>query len=157
MKLKTTMVSILFLVVPVLLLNRGASAQANPETWEWRPSPPTSRPHRFFDKENSRLFAVNAVSQAIALVAIQSRGPGMESRGRTLDGFEKHFESYGYAWGASYRLGGGVGLNLLSTLVFHELGRHKLERWVPLVAIGHAEMSTAYALTGSRQSNHGGW
>jgi hypothetical protein len=157
MTLKTTMVSILLLVATATLLDCGAWAQANPQTWEWRPESQASQPHRFFDKENSRLFVVNAVSQAIALVAIQSRGPGMESRGRTLDGFEKHFESYGYAWGASYRFGGGIGLNMLSTLVFHELGHHKLERWVPLVAIGHAEMSTAYALTGSRQSNHGGW
>jgi hypothetical protein len=157
MTLKTTMVSILLLVATATLLDSGAWAQANPQTWEWRPESRASQPHRFFDKENSRLFVVNAVSQAIALVAIQSRGPGMESRGRTLDGFEKHFESYGYAWGASYRFGGGIGLNMLSTLVFHEPGHHKLERWVPLVAIGHAEMSTVYALTGSRQSNHGGW
>ena len=59
--------------------------------------------------------------------------------------------------GACYRLGGGIGLNMFSTLVFHELGHHKLERWVPLVAIVHADMSAGYALPGSRQSNHDGW
>jgi hypothetical protein len=46
---------------------------------------------------------------------------------------------------------------MFSTLIFHELGHHKLERWVPLVAIAHADMSAAYAFTGSRQSNRGGW
>jgi hypothetical protein len=114
-------------------------------------------PHRFFDKQNSRLFAINALAQASALLAIQSQGAHMESRGRTLDGFEKHFESYGYGWGSAYRFGGGVGLNMLVAAMFHESGHHKLERWVPLVAIGHAGMSTGYALSGSRQSNHGGW
>jgi hypothetical protein len=157
MTLKMSMVSILLLVGTAWLLDGCAFAQRNPETWEWRPAEQAPKAHRFFDKENSRLFVINAVSQAIALAAIQSHGSGMESRGRTLDGFEKHFESYGYGWGASYRLGGGVGLNMLSTLVFHQLGHHRLERWAPLVAIAHADMSAGYALTGSRQSSHGGW
>jgi len=79
----------------------------------------------------------------------------MQSRGRTLDGFEKHFESYGYAWGSTYRYGGGVGLNMLVTYIFHDSGHHKLERIVPLIAIDHAEASTGYALNGSRQGKNG--
>jgi hypothetical protein len=132
-------------------------AQKNPPTWEWQPAKWSSNHHKFFDKQNSRFFVINTISQTLALIAIQSHGAHMESRGRTLDGFEKHFESYGYGWGTCYRIGGGVGLNMFSTLVFHELGHHKLERWVPLVAIVHANLSTGYALAGSRQSNHGGW
>jgi hypothetical protein len=140
-----------------LLFNFAAFAQKNPATWEWQPTESSPNHHKFFDKQNARLFAINAASQTFALIAIQSRGAHMESRGRTLDGYEKHFESYGYGWGACYRFGGGIGLNMFSTLIFHELGHHKLERWVPLVAIAHADMSAAYALSGSRQSNRGGW
>ena len=107
--------------------------------------------HRFFDKQNLLLFGENTAAQTAALVSIQSHGAHMESRGRTLDGFEKHFESYGYAWGSFYRYGGGVGLNLFVTYMFHVSGHHKLERWVPMVAIGHAAMSTGFAAKGSRQ------
>jgi hypothetical protein len=112
--------------------------------------------HKFFDKQNLLLFGENTVAQTAALLAIQSHGAHMESRGRTLDGYEKHFESYGYGWGAVYRYGGGVGLNIFATYMFHVTGHHKLERWVPMVAIGHAAASTGYALRGSRQGV-GGW
>jgi len=112
--------------------------------------------HKFFDRKNLMLFGENTVAQTAALLAIQSHGAGLESRGRTLDGFEKHFQSHGYAWGAFYCYGGGVGVNMLATYLFHATGHHKLERWVPMVAIGHAAASTAYALQGSRQGA-GGW
>jgi hypothetical protein len=112
--------------------------------------------HKFFDKQNLLLFGENTAAQTGALIAIQSHGAHMESRGRTLDGYEKHFESYGYGWGAVYRYGGGVGLNIFATYMFHVTGHHKLERWVPMVAIGHAAASTGYALRGSRQGI-GGW
>jgi hypothetical protein len=112
--------------------------------------------HKFFDKQNLRLFGENTAAQTAALLAIQSHGAHMESRGRTLDGYEKHFESYGYGWGAFYRSGGGVGLNVFATYMFHVTGHHKLEGWVPMVAIGHAAASTGYALRGSRQGI-GGW
>jgi len=35
--------------------------------------------------------------------------------------------------------------------MFHATGHHKLERSVPMVAIGHAAASTRYALRGSRE------
>ena len=53
----------------------------------------------------------------------------LAARGRTLDPFEKHFESYGYGWGAAYRYGGGEGLNLVVAYLFHSSGHHKLEQW----------------------------
>jgi hypothetical protein len=112
--------------------------------------------HKFFDKQNLLLFGENTAAQTAALVAIQSHGSYLESRGRTWDGFEKHFESYGYGWGAAYRYGGGVGLNMFVSYMFHATGHHKLERWVPMVAIGHAAASTGYALRGSREGV-GGW
>jgi hypothetical protein len=34
-------------------------------------------------------------------------------------------------------------------------GHHKLERWLPVVAIAHAQASTGYALTGSEQGKNG--
>jgi hypothetical protein len=110
---------------------------------------------RFLDKQNLRLFGVNVLAQTAALVAIQSHGAGLQSRGRTLDPFEKHFESYGYGWGAVYRYGGGVGLNALVTYIFHASGHHRLELWVPVVAMGHAAASSGYALTGSKQGRDG--
>jgi len=113
-------------------------------------------PHKFFDKKNLVLFGENAAAQTGAPLAIQSHGPAFQSRGRTLDGFEKHFESYGYGWGTVYRYGGGVGLNMFVTYMFHLGGHHKLERWVPVVAMGHAAASTGYALRGSKQGL-GGW
>jgi hypothetical protein len=121
-----------------------------------RPGQQQSSSHKFFDKKNLLLFGENTAAQTAALVAIQSRGDRMESRGRTLDGYEKHFESYGYGWGSFYRYGGGVGLNVLVTYMFHATGHHTLERWVPVVAIGHAAASTGYAMRGSRQGV-GGW
>ena len=105
----------------------------------------------------------------MALLAIQSHDDGLEmapclispctgaleARGRTLDPFEKHFESYGYGWGSVYRFGGGVGLNMFVAYMFHSTGHHKLERWVPIIAIAHAQASTGYALTGSEQGKSG--
>jgi hypothetical protein len=121
--------------------------------------------HGFLDRTNLKLQGVNLVSQTYALFAIQSHDNGgamgrcadppclggLAARGRTLDPFEKHFESYGYGWGAVYRYGGGVGLNTFVAYMFHETGHHKLERWVPVIAIAHAQASTGYALTGSSQ------
>ena len=125
--------------------------------------------HSFFDQTNLRLQGTNLLSETMALLAIQSHDDGggmarcsnppctgaLAARGRTLDPFEKHFESYGYGWGAAYRYAGGVGLNLLVADIFHETGHHKLERWVPVVAISHAQASTGYALTGSSQGKYG--
>jgi hypothetical protein len=110
---------------------------------------------RFFDKRNLKLFGINAMAQTGALLAIQSHGNWTQSRGRTLDPFEKHFESYGYGWGSVYRYGGGVGLNTFVAYMFHESGHHKLEHVVPYIAIAHAEASTGYAMTGSQQGKNG--
>ena len=120
--------------------------------------------HSFFDRENLKLQGMNVVAETGALLAIQSadNGGGMApclhgctgalaARGRTWDPFEKHFESYGYGWGSVYRYGGGVGLNMFVAYMFHATNHHKLERWVPMVAIAHADSSIGYALTGSSQ------
>jgi hypothetical protein len=129
----------------------------------------TPTQHSFFDNNNLKLQGINAASETLALLAIQSHDNGgemapctkspcsgaLEARGRTLDPYEKHFQSYGYGWGAVYRYGGGVGLNLIVAYAFHATGHHKLERWVPVVAIAHAQASTGYALTGSRQGKSG--
>lgn len=124
------------------------------------PKSPLGEHARFFDKRNLELLALNVGAQTQALFCIQSHGGGganwAQSSGRTFDPFEKHFESYGYGWGAVYRYGGGVGLNSLVAYALHRSGHHRLERLLPLIAIGHAEASSAYALTGSKQGS-GGW
>jgi hypothetical protein len=125
--------------------------------------------HRFFDRTNLTLQAVNATLQTVALLAIQAQDRGgemvpctispcdgaLEARGRTFDPFEKHFESHGYGWGSAYRYGGGLGLNVAVAYIFHKTGHHQIERWVPVVAIMHAQVSTGYALAGSRQGSNG--
>lgn len=126
--------------------------------------------HSFFDRKNLQLQGINAISETLSLLAIQAHDGGgqmapctrpgpctgsLEARGRTLDPFEKHFESYGYGWGAAYVYGGGVGLNMFIAYMLHASNHHKLERWVPVVAIVHAQASTGYALNGSSQGKNG--
>lgn len=158
-----------YILMFLLALPLAATAQELPGLDWLQGNDKTPVRHGFFDGTNLRLQGANVVSQTLALLAIQAHdnGSGMaqcakppcigalESRGRTLDPFEKHFESYGYGWGAVYRYGGGVGLNLVVAYMFHATGHHKLERWVPIVAITHAEASTGYALTGSKQGKNG--
>jgi hypothetical protein len=147
----------------------AATAQTDPGEYLLREEATSPVSHSFMDGTNLRLQGINTISQTLALLAIQSHDNGgemarcakppcigaLEARGRTLDPFEKHFESYGYGWGAVYRYGGGVGLNLVVAYIFHATGHHKLERWVPMVAITHAEASSGYALTGSMQGKNG--
>jgi hypothetical protein len=139
-----------------------------PVVWSHRGDSPVI--HSFFDRSNLKIQTINVVSQTMALMAIQSHDNGggmapcvhvstctgaLAARGRTLDPLEKHFESYGYGWGAAYRYGGGVGLNLLVAYMFHASGHHKLEQWAQVVSIAHAQASTGYALTGSSQGKNG--
>ncbi len=156
---------ILFLFATSLV----ATAQQDNELYRRKESPSTALDHSFFDRQNLRLQSANVFFETMALLAIQSHDDGLgmarchnppctgalEARGRTLDPFEKHFESYGYGWGSVYRYGGGVGLNMFVAYMFHSSGHHKLERWVPVVAIAHAQASTGYALTGSEQGKYG--
>jgi hypothetical protein len=135
----------------------------------WLQGPDRPVIHSFLDQSNLRLQGINVLSQTLALLAIQSHDDGrgmaqcgnppctgaVAARGRTLDPFEKHFESYGYGWGAAYRYGGGVGLNLLVAYMFHAAGHHKLEKWAQMVSIAHAQASIGYALTGSNQGKSG--
>jgi hypothetical protein len=153
----------------LLTLPLAATAQVQSGQYWVQGNDKTPLHHSFADGTNLRLQGLNAVSETLALVAIQSHDNGgemapctkspctgaLEARGRTLDPYEKHFESYGYGWGAVYRYGGGVGLNLVVAYMFHATGHHTLERWVPVVAIAHAQASTAYALTGSSQGKSG--
>ena len=146
-----------------------AAAQQNTEKYLLKELPSAPVEHSFFDRQNLRLQSANVLSQTMALLAIQSHDDGqrmapcyispcigaLEARGRTLDPLEKHFESYGYGWGSVYRYGGGVGLNMFVAYIFHSTGHHKLERWVPVIAIAHAQASIGYALTGSEQGKNG--
>ncbi len=163
MKLRSCIL-VLLIVSPLVL-----AAQATPGSDFLEGQRPAQPEHHFFDQTNLRLQGTNVLSETMALLAIQSQDDGggmarcaeppctgaLAARGRTLDPFEKHFESYGYGWGAAYRYGGGVGLNLFVAYLFHSSGHHKLERWVPVVAISHAQASTGYALTGSSQGKNG--
>ena len=158
-----------FTFVFLLALPLVSTAQEHPGQYWLQENDTTVMQHSFFDKTNLKLQGINTISETLALLAIQSHDDGggmarcakppctgaLAARGRTLDPFEKHFESYGYGWGATYRYAGGVGLNLFVAYLFHASGHHKLERWVPVVAIAHAQASTGYALTGSSQGKNG--
>ena len=151
---------LLSLVAPLL-----AAAQQGSQQYWLQGYDNAAVQHSFVDKTNLKLQGMNVASETLALLAIQSHDDGgavgrcskppclggLAARGRTLDPFEKHFESYGYGWGAVYRYGGGVGLNVFVAFMLHETGHHKLERWVPVIAIAHAQASTGYAFTGSSQ------
>jgi hypothetical protein len=157
-----------YICASLIALPLVATAQQSPGM-NWLQGPDRPVIHSFIDESNLRLQGINVVSQTLALLAIQSHDDGGEmapcthspctgalaARGRTLDPFEKHFESYGYGWGAAYRYGGGIGMNLLVAYMFHESGHHKLEKWAQLVSIGHAQASLGYALTGSSQGKSG--
>jgi len=152
----------------LLALPLVATAEEGPGLNLREIQPPAS--HSFFDRTTLNLQGTNIISQTIALLAIQSHDDGghmapcphgnpclgaLAARGRTLDPFEKHFESYGYGWGGVYKYGGGVGLNLFVAYIFHESGHHKLEKWAQLVSVAHAQASIGYALTGSSQGKSG--
>lgn len=151
-----------------MVLSHALVAQNSP-TNSWREAGPGPSAHSFFDRTNIALHSVNFLSQGLALWAIQAHDDGgamarcpqppcvgaLNARGRTLDPLEKHFESYGYGWGAVYRFGGGVGLNLMTAYMLHVTGHHKLERLMPIVAIAHANASLGYALHGSAQGING--
>jgi hypothetical protein len=167
---RTFLVTLRGCLFALLLISPLATmAQVHPGQYLMERNGKTPTQHTFFDNTNLKLQGINAATETIALLSIQSHDNGgamapctkspcsgaLEARGRTLDPYEKHFESYGYGWGAVYRYGGGVGLNLLVAYVFHATRHHRLERWVPVVAIAHAQASTGYALTGSRQGKDG--
>ncbi|HTF68149.1 MAG TPA: hypothetical protein VK638_36265 [Edaphobacter sp.] len=167
---RTFLVTLRGCLFALLLISPLATmAQGHPGEYLMQRNDKTPTQHTFFDNTNLKLQGMNVTTQTIALLAIQSHSNGgrmapctkspcsgaLEARGRTLDPYEKHFESYGYGWGAFYRYGGGVGLNLLASYALHATGHHKLERWMPVIAIAHAQASTGFALTGSRQGKNG--
>ena len=159
----------LFFVI-LLATSLAAAPQAKSQQFLLHSETIAPAQHSFFDRQNLRLQGLNVIFETSSLLAIQAHDDGgqmapcshpgpctgwREARGRTLDPFEKHFESYGYGWGATYVYAGGVGLNMLVAYMFHASGHHKLERWVPVVAIARAQASTGYALTGSSQGKNG--
>ena len=158
------------ILVCLMAFSMFAGAQAHAQQYLLQNELKPAYKHSFFDRENLRLQGVNVISQTFSLAAIHAHDDGgqmapcdkpgpctgmLEARGRTLDPYEKHFESYGYGWGATYVYLGGVGLNMAVAYAFHATNHHKLERWVPVVAIAHAQASTGYALTGSAQGKNG--
>jgi hypothetical protein len=159
-----------FALFCLILFVTPLAAKAQSQQFERWPQATAPYEHSFFDRKNLQLQGTNVMSQTFSLFAIQAHDNGgqmapcdkpgpctgsLEARGRTLDPFEKHFQSYGYGWGAVYDYGGGVGLNMLVAYMFHESGHHKIERWVPVISIAHAQASTGYALTGSKQGKNG--
>jgi hypothetical protein len=159
-----------FLLALLITSPLAAMAQMQPAQYWLEGNNNPAVQHSFLDRTNLKLQGINVLSQTLSLLAIQSHDDGgemapctkspcsgaLEARGRTLDPIEKHFESYGYGWGAAYVYGGGVGLNLLVSYMLHATGHHKLERWVPLISIARAQASTGYALTGSSEGNKSG-
>jgi hypothetical protein len=154
----------------LLAISLAGTAQAHAQQYLLQSKSTLPFQHSFFDHRNLQLQGVNVISETLSLMAIHAHDNGgqmapctrpgpctgaLEARGRTLDPFEKHFESYGYGWGAAYVYVGGVGLNMFVAYMFHASNHHKLERWVPVVAIVHAQASTGYALTGSEQGKNG--
>jgi hypothetical protein len=94
--------------------------------------------HRFWDRENSALFAVSAAFNAADFVVTRDN---LRSGGRELNPATRLFS--GSTAGLAMNFAGETAGVVALSYFFHKTGHHKLERIVPMVNIG----STAGAVT----------
>src|SRR5579864_9607975 len=99
---------------------------------------PEAPSHRFWDRENSILFATNAALCTADFVVTRNN---LRNGGQELNPFTRVFAGGTAALAANFA-GQAVGVVGVSYL-FHKTGHHKLERAVSLVNIG----SSAAAVT----------
>jgi hypothetical protein len=103
--------------------------------------PPESTPHRFWDRENSLLFAANAGFSAADFVVTRNnlKNGGTELNPVTglLSG-----STAGLAANFAGETAGVVGLSYL----FHKTGHHKLERLTSIVNLGSSAAAVSFGL-----------
>src|SRR3974390_1184108 len=103
---------------------------------------PVERPHRFWDRENTLLFAGVAVMNTADFWATRNN---LSHGGRELNPLTRPFagSTAGLAFNFTAETAGYIG----ASYIFHKTGHHKLERIASLVSIGGSAGAVAYDLS----------
>ncbi len=104
--------------------------------------PEAPAPHRFWDRQNTILFATVAGFGAADFVTTHTN---LANGGRELNPVTRIFAGSTPALAANFagETAGVIGLSYF----FHKTGHHKLERLTPLASIGSSGFAISYNLT----------
>jgi hypothetical protein len=103
---------------------------------------PEAPSHRFWDRENSVLFATSAAFSTADFVVTRSN---LQNGGQELNPVTRTFGSSTTGLAVNF-IGENVAVIGISYM-FHRTGHHKLERAVSMVNIGASTSAVAYGLT----------
>jgi hypothetical protein len=103
---------------------------------------PEAPSHRFWDRENSVLFATSAAFSTADFVVTRSN---LQHGGQELNPVTRMFGSSTTGLAVNF-IGENVAVIGISYM-FHKTGHHKLERAVSMVNIGASTSAVAYGLT----------
>ncbi|MGD1079305.1 MAG: hypothetical protein ABR881_13370 [Candidatus Sulfotelmatobacter sp.] len=123
-----------------MALLQPVSIEPNPMV---KPVEPVTLPeapsHRFWDRENSILFATNAAFSTTDFIATRNN---LRNGGQELNPVTRVFagSTAGLAVNFAGEAVGVVGLSYL----FHKTGHHKLERAVSILNIGSSAMAVTF-------------
>jgi hypothetical protein len=105
------------------------------------PSASTDR-HRFWDRENTALFAANAAFSAADFVVTKDN---LRSGGQELNPVTRAFSGSTTGLALNF-VGENVGVAGLS-FFFHKTGHHKLERAISMVNLGSSGAAIAFGMS----------
>jgi hypothetical protein len=134
---------------PGLAQQQVALALLQPEAMEFAPMAATTQPasipeassHKFWDRENSILFATNAAFSAADFVVTRDN---LRSGGQELNPVTRFFSGStpGLAMNFAGETAGVVGVSYF----LHKTGHHKLERVVSMLNIGSSAAAVSFDL-----------
>lgn len=104
--------------------------------------PETPAPHKFWDKENTALFATVAAFSAADFAVTRDN---LSHGGRELNPLTRPFSGSTAGLAANFA-GETVGVMGVSYL-FHKTGHHRLERLTPIVNFGMSAFAVSYGLS----------
>ena len=125
---------LVFLLMPAspALLAQGPVKATDASSPSVEASPPGETPHRFWDRENSLLFAGVGAARALDYTStLNMRRRGRQEILLTNSVVDNHPLFAGIE-------AGGVALSVGASYLFHATGHHRLERWVSIVHISVA-------------------
>ena len=102
---------------------------------------PEAPSHRFWDRENSMLFAATVLTSAGDFVVTRSN---LQAGGQELNPIARVFSGSTAGLAVNF-VGETAGVTGLSYL-FHKTGHHRLERLAPMLNIGASSYAIAYGL-----------
>jgi hypothetical protein len=119
------------------LLAPAPIAKAIPST----PVPQAAVEHKFWDKENTALFATVAAFSAADFAVTRNN---LSHGGKELNPFTRPFagSTAGLAANFAGETAGVIGVSYF----FHKTGHHKLERLAPIVNFGASAFAVSYGL-----------